>query len=277
LDYNEVGVSYAMSNKIETLWDLVVGDIIEFRLAMSEDFFPANAIKAFESYFVEALDGETTTTINIVNTYNLSTNKLDVYRDGLIMFIDESIGDVTERYAEDLTDQIELESTAIALEVFTFVNDEEVPNFKVVYTGLIGAVLTIPEYTMGTDALRVFRNGELMNSAGLGAAIDKYAETDSTSITLVSAAVPSDVFVIIEKGAAPTFREDITGTTGFTVTMVGIYSMGSDELLVFKNGILMFNSAVLGSAAERYQEATNKTITLEVAAIASDVWTFINK
>ena len=53
--------------------------------------------------------------------------------------------------------------------------------------------------------------------------------------------------------------------------------MGSQQLLVYRNGVLMLNSVSLASAVDRYQELSSTSIQLEVAATSSDTFSFVGK
>jgi hypothetical protein len=127
---------------------------------------------------------------------------------------------------------------------------------------------------MGSKRLRVYRNGILLNTAGFGGPTDQYAETSSTSITLVTAALVTDVFVFHNMGTAPIYRQDISGVVG-TIITVPTYIPGDKMLLVSRNGVLMYNHLSLGIATDRYQEASPTTIQLAVAPSITDYFTFI--
>jgi hypothetical protein len=129
---------------------------------------------------------------------------------------------------------------------------------------------------MGDDSLRVFRNGVLMNTDSLGDPQDQYSETSSTSITLALAPSVDEIFTFIS-GDAPTFRDDRSGLTGTVISSIPSYSVGSGEMLVYRNGVLIFNSTILGNIEQRYQETTSTSITLEDAAEVGETFTFISK
>lgn len=276
-DYNEVGSSGSMSNQIEILFDLVEPDLLEFRMFVNEEFFPTRILIEPQNYFTEYKYGLTGSTIAAGGTYNIGTDKLDVYRNGVISFLSANapIGDSVERYSESSDTEVTFEDALVTDDLVIFINEEEIPNFKIVITDIIGQTIDLPKFSPGTDRLRVFRNGVLLNKSGYGAAIDQYTEIGDDKIQLVEAAVPSDVFVFIEKGADPTFREDVTGQTGDTITITNTYNTSDDNLLVYRNGILIVPSASLGDPIDRYQKATTTTITLEVDAVADDWFSFI--
>lgn len=208
--------------------------------------------------------------------YNMGTDKLDAYRNGQLLVNSVSLGAVSERYQEATNTSIALDNaTSVApTEVFSFVNYFENPAYKTMLTGQTGTVLTIPSYTQGNSALRVYRNGILMNASGYGAAADRYTETSSTTITLSQAASSGEVFTIVS-GPVPVARIDRTGLSGSSITLASAYTVGSGKLLVFRNGVLMLNSSTLGSSVDRYSEASSNSIALATAAVTSEVFTFI--
>jgi len=276
IDYDEVGTFNTLSTQIEILQDLPVGDALEFRMLTPELFGGPTPI-APQPYFVNYLDGQTIQNINVGDLYNLGTNKLDVYRNGRQLFNNGSLGLPVDRYLELTTSTIELGQIAVASDLFSFINEDVDPAFKVIRTGISGVTLAVPEYDMGTGKLRVYRNGILMSTSGSGGLITKYTEATSTTITLEVAATPSDIFIIQEMGVDPSFREEVTGATGFTINLINSYTMGDEKLLVYRNGVLLLNSLTLGDQIDRYQELSTTSVQLEVTAVATDVFTFIRK
>jgi len=324
--YAEVGTAGTLSDQIQILQDLPVGDVLTFKIdslggfniggggtgdvvgasnvgsgngevfkqkvsgnlelrkikagagisviTSGDDIIIALTGGTPEAFFANYITGQTSTLIGTGGDYNLSTNKLGVYRNGVLMFNSTTAGGAIDRYQEATNNSILVETTPLSSEVFTFINLDSIPTYRNIITGVTGTVLTVATYTMGDKSLRVFRNGVLMNAAGYGSAVDQYSETTSTSITLNSAAVASDVFVV-ESGPSLVAREDITGVTGTTLNITTPYTVGNGRLLVYRNGILMVNSTTLLSATDRYQETSPTTVELETAAVASDVFTFI--
>ena len=328
-DYNEVGTIGNLSDKIEILIQLDVGDKLQFRIdsvggfnvgagggggdvtggvnigvgqglsfkqktagilefrkisagagiavsTVGDDIVISVTGGTPEPYFVNYITGQTGTIVNTGSVYNLATDKLDVYRNGILMLKTLVLGSPVDRYTEITNKQIQVSLAAVSSEVFTFVNQDTTPTYKNVYTGLTGVVLTVPTYVMGNDSLKVYRNGVFMNASGFGVAIDQYSETSTTSITLATAAVPSDIFTIT-RGPTPTWREDLTGITGTTAVFSSAYLMGTQRLLIFKNGVLMLDSVSLATSSDRYQELSSTSIQLEVALTPSDVITGIYK
>lgn len=230
-------------------------------------------------YFVSYLDDTEGSTVTTQTIYATGGDRLGVYRNGTYLMRSLSLGVPAERYLEQSGIAVELGAPATDDDIFAFVHQSKPPTFKVFQTGLTGTVLTVPTYVTGSNRLRVYRNGLLLNKSGYGAPSDQYVETSSTSITLGVTAIAGDNFIFECIAVAPAWREDITTVTGLTLTFGSTYALGNKRLLVFRNGNLVYNSTTLGdpiaNASDRYQEATTATVTLEVAAIAADVFTAI--
>jgi hypothetical protein len=232
--------------------------------------------------FRQDIDDQPGVTIISNLEFNMHTNTLDLYRNGVLMIVSPFMNDQVGRYMEVTRNSVVLDPgpdnalIPAVDDVFSFVSKPNSPDYKVIITGKTGTVISVPAYTLATNELQVFRNGVLMNDQGLGSADVQYSETSTTSITLGLAAVSDDIFVII-KGADYSSREDRDGETGTFISGVPTYTPGSGDLLVYKNGVLMFDSTTLGSSSDRYQETSSTSITLEEAAIATDVLTFVVK
>ena len=240
-------------------------------------------ITAAPYYREDIVPNAGTLTILLSNPYVMGTDTLEMYRNGVRLMNQQpenssSIDKFAERSRKAVTVFEGLSGSGIpdGFDVFSAVNQDVEPDWCIVVTNQTGTTLTVPSYTVGDDGLRVFRNGVLMNSTGLGNPIDKYTETSSTLITLNQVATSGEHF-LISYGPVPSNRTDIDGLTGTFISSVPTYNMGTDELLVYRNGILMFNSTSLGIPVDRYQETSATSITLASAALASDVFTFIVK
>lgn len=272
-DYTEVGSSSSLSSTIIILQDLVVGDQLDIRFVNPQIIGTAGDDQA---YFVNYLVGQNGSQIPVGALYNTGTERLQVWRNGLAMLRTSSLGDLIDRYQEANTNSITVSQVANPDEVFAMVNHAAPSPAVTLITGVSGTVLTIPTYVIGNGALRIFRNGVLL-SANAGAPTDlKYSETSTSTITLALAASTSDVFKVFKAGTPPQFREVVTGITGLTVSLINTYTLGDKKLLVFRNGLLMSDSTSIGTAETRYQEASTSSITLEVAAVTSDLFEFIN-
>lgn len=274
-DFSEVGVIGALSSEIEILRDdIVVGDVLELRI-INPQVFGTSGLP--QPYFVNYITGQAGAQVPVGNLYNITTNKLQVYRNGALMSLTLSVGDLIDRYSEPNNNSILLSQNANTSEVFTFINYEDPVPSRVIQTGVTGTILTIPTYTLGDDSLRIYRNGVLMTTGVGFSAVQTYAETSTTTVTLDVAASASDVFVIYGAGSPPTWRETLTGVTGTTLTIPNsqTYVLGDEKLLVFRNGLLLLNSTSLASAVDRYQEFSTTQIELGLTASASDFFEFI--
>jgi hypothetical protein len=260
------------STDVEFAYGLRANDRVTCRL----EKLASISILPPQSYFLDYVDGVSGSTIAIPDSYNIGTDKLNVYRNGLYLAKSPTIGAPIDRYGEVTSSSVVVGVPAAGTDLFTFVNYDSVPTARVFQDGLGGTVLTVPSYVVSSNRLKVYRNGLIMNAAGLGSLADQYSETSPTTITLGLTAAPSDVFAFHIAGASPTFRQDSTGLTG-TVLTVPLYTIGDKKLFVWKNGILMVNSLSLGGPGDRYTETSTTSITLVVAAVATDVFTFIYK
>ena len=224
--------------------------------------------------FFNCLNGQVNNLVNTGNSYNLGTNRLQAFRNGVLMVNSTSVGNAIDRFQESTDTTVLVESSPIASEVFCFINVEESPTGFMTITGQSSTVISVPSYVPGNDGLEVYRNGVLMNTQGQGNPVDRYTESSPTTISLDLQAETNDVFVVYVR-SAPEFREEINNQTGTSITLSNSYNVGTQELLVFRNGILMFNSVTLGNAVDRYQESSSTTIELEQAAVATDRFTFL--
>jgi len=259
------------ATSIEMAFPLLAGEKVTGRM---ED--AAVVVLGPQPYFVNYFTGLTGAGIGTGNPYNTGTDRLSVYRNGAYMVESASlVFAAVERYQEASSSSVLFGFGLIPADWVAFVNDDADPSARSQVTGLAGTVLTVPAYTVGNDTLRVYRNGLLMNAAGLGSAADQYAETSSTQITLATASIGIDVWTFFVDAAPPTFRQDSTTLTGTVQTLPSPITVGNKRLLVFKNGLLMVNSLSVGSSAEQYQETSTTQITLAAAALATDVFTYI--
>jgi len=246
--------------KIET-----IGDEVVFSLATAP-------------YWVEYLKQQTGLSILLSQNYDAGTNKLTPYRNGVRMINSVIMGDLENRYTELGLNVIGLKSDALVDDGWAFINEDVSPAFVYPVTNKNTQDITIPAYTVGDGRLRVWRNGVLMNNAGVGTSAYRYIELDSTTIRLDDVAELTETFLFEYAGVAWSSRQTVTGQVGNTLT-VPSYVMGSEKLYVYRNGLLMLNTSDsdLGDNDQRYVEATSTTITLEVGAELSDIFTFIVK
>ena len=291
---NDMGIINAGQNLgggAGQVYKSVTGDKIDFRTIVAGNELTVttgtNTITIAKAttgaYYRQDIEQAAGRMVLQVNQYVMHTDTLELYRNGVRMFnMPPEAGSVVDKYMERTPKSITLlegvGGAAIpdGTDIFTVVNKDEESEWSTVVTNQTGVTIALPTYTVGTGGLRVFRNGILMNDAGLGNPIDKYSETSSTLITLNQAATTSEHF-LISYGPVPTSNSSLDGFTGTFISSVPTYNMGSDELLVYRNGVLMFNSLTLGLPVDRYTETSPTSITLSSTAVASDVFTFIVK
>ena len=75
-------------------------------------------------------------------------------------------------------------------------------------------------------------------------------------------------------GATPTFREYNTGSTGSVITLSGSCVV-ANQLLAFRNGVLMYQSSVLDAPAGRYTLSLPSEVNLGADAVITDFFEFI--
>ena len=146
------------------------------------------------------------------------------------------------------------------------------PFFRNYLTGQVG--LTLPTgslYNSGTDRLQVFNNGLMLcNDPVIGTVDERYTEINNNSLLLAEAAEATDVFTLLNHAAPNPSVSVQTGVTSTTLS-VPTYIMGSNRLQVYRNGLLMTQNSN-ATADQRYTEATTTSITLFIAAVASDIF-----
>lgn len=271
-DYTEVGTVGALSYTFQILQDLIVGDTLDIRIVTPQYF---GLIGEPQPWFINYIIGQNGDNIPVGNLYNRTTEKLQVWRNGLCMLRSNVVGDAIDQYTEATNNAINLTQTANSSEIFTFVNHEEPVPVVSLISGLPLStnVITVPTYVMGDGSLRVFRNGVLMTTEPTASVDIVYSETSTSSITISDPTVAGDVFKIFISGSAPTWRHTVIGNVGtlITIPMGDTYTMGDKKLMVFRNGVLLYNSLALGDAIDRYTETSSATITLGVATTATDL------
>lgn len=233
---------------------------------------PWSVVTAFINYINEVVG----LTVPIGALYNQGTNQLAVYRNGLYMIFssDPSLGFPSDRYTESHRYAVTLEVEAVYGSFFIVMNRSIPPISRQAINGLTGFSLTVPAYTLGDKSLLIYRGGMLLNASALGDNIMQYSEDDTTHITVLETSTTDSLWIIELLASAPTWRQDITGITGATLTFTGSYVLGSKRLSLYKNGTLMMNTSdtSLGADYNRYVEATVNTVTLESASVVTDVW-----
>jgi len=245
------------------------GDRITIRMERSElSSSPTN-------YFFDHVTNTAGRGISSPDIYTVNSDRLFVWMNGILLVKSVSVGGPNDRYEESSPSFITLGASASVGDVVSFLNQTQSPANRFVQTGVTGTTLTIPAYVMGSERLRVWRNGVLMNHQAIGSPVLQYTETSTTSIDLAEPATAGEIFVFENGYQVPQFREDITGLTGTTIALANSYVPGDQHLLVFRNGVLMFKSATLGDPIDRYSESGTSTIELEVVATADEVFSVI--
>jgi hypothetical protein len=274
IEYSEVGIVNTLSTQITINIDLEIGDVLTYRMFVPEVF--ASIIPA-APFWRLAQDGITGTAVSLLpNVYNLGSGKLNVWRNGVHLINSGSVGSNVDRYLEAGSSSISLGLSAVSTDVIESINYSDIPNWRTIISTFTGSVLSVPAYIQGVDRIAIYRNGILMNDQGLGSATDQYTEASISTINLASASTVVDVFDIAFLGSAPIFRNFVTSVTGTVINTGTPYTVGNGKLMVFKNGVLMTNSLVLGTSAQQYQETGPSQVTLQVAAVLTDVFCFIN-
>ena len=227
------------------------------------------------NYFFDNVSNVAGRGVPTPDIYTVNSDRLSVWLNGLLLVKSNTIGDPIDRYEESSPSFVTIGTPITANDVVTFLNQSQSPSSRFVQTGITGTSITVPAYTLGTDRLRVWRNGVLMNNQALGSTIFQYTESSTTTIDLAEAATADEIFIIENAFQAPQFREDITGLTGTTITLANSYVPGDQHLLVFRNGVLMYKSASLGQPVDRYSESGATTIELVEAATSDEVFSVI--
>jgi hypothetical protein len=246
------------------------------RTALAEDRYTFRSERQLlsikpKNYYYGHTDGLTGRAVALPSRYAPGTEQLSIFRNGVLLVKSGTLGQPEDRYEETSPTFVSLDEVLATTDVVSYLNTAVTPKYRFVQTGVTGTVLTIPAFTLGNDGLKVWRNGVLMNTASLGDAIDQYSETTTTSITLVEAAVATDIFTFEDANTAPVWREDISGVTGTVITFSNPFTVGDDKLLVFRNGKLIYKSTTLGDPIDRYLESSTTQITLEQSVSAPDV------
>lgn len=287
-------------------WPLFIANFAPIYDLMTEFFiqWDINTMPS-EFFFSPYSNGNTGNVIEVGNTYkwrsfntetyyDTSGSSLRVYKNGVLMinplndqakiigYLDARYGDPGDRYNEINDHQIQLVVPALAQDVFQFEYPDTPLYYRVYMRNKTGqTVLTVPDYVPGTNNIRVYRNGELLASQPVGAAIDHFMELGPDSIQLSVTAGSHDIFTVERSSTNPTFVEYLTGVTGNVLTIPNsqTYMIGDSRLRVFRNGLQMLNTAnmSMGVPADRYQENTPTSVLLEQAATTTDWFAFIYK
>ena len=223
------------------------------------------------TYFRTELKGIVGSALFLGHEYTPGSCRLSVYRNGVLLNHSMFTGNEVSRYFEQSPQVVELATPAAAEDVFTAAYSDRRPIYRMVVSALSGSTLRTPPYLMGTDRLKVWRNGILLNK--IGATTDNsYVETSPTEITLAAPLSPVDVVSMEISQDAPIWREDITGVEGTVINFESAYTRGNNHLYVWRIGFLMSVSGV-GDApsVDKYFETGASSITLSSPVTLADV------
>jgi hypothetical protein len=229
----------------------------------------------YEPWFYENFTGlQDEFKIDLGNNYNRGSDRLEMYRNGLYMNLGTAVGSDVNKYQEFSINEIGLSLHTQSDDVFTAVFKD----YRILSRGAIQqapglSTLVVAPYTLGNNSIRVWRNGLLMNSAGIGSPEQQYTEFDSTTLTLAVPVEPDDIFQY-EISEFEGTREEIDGLNDTAiVNLTNIIASG--KLFVYRNGLLIHNSVTLGQPIDRYQVLNNSTIELGENAQLDDWITVI--
>lgn len=248
----------------------------------SLSWLPPSIPPVVGDYFRDNPTNITISTIDTSEAYDLDTDELAVFRNGLRILETVSLGSPIDRFTETTATRITLGVLSAASDAYALIFDDEsgqTGGFSVI-TSFGGTALTVPTYTLGTGELRIWRNGVLMvkstNIEGIGDAVDRYVENTTTSVTLEVAAVASDIFVAEVLNVAPVFSETQTTVAGSVVTTTNGVTSLDEKLIVYRNGLIMYEGSP-GGFVDRYTISGPNSISLSTAAVASDWFTIIKR
>ena len=202
-----------------------------------------------------------------------------VYRNGQRIRQDFA-GGSNEDFIKINDHQIQLNFPAQALDLITIRVERSLLNvmpkgyYFVHRDSNTGRGIIAPQrYSVGTDKLSVWRNGALiLKSNIIGLPVDQYEETTSQFITLGETAIASDVISFQNRTKSLTYRFYQTGVTG-TVLTIPTYVMSTNQLRVYRNGLLM-NASSAGDAVDQYTETSTTSVTLALSAVVGDIFVF---
>lgn len=266
-DYLELGTPGTLSSTIQLLRDLYEPDEVDFRIVVPQ-FFGASG--ATQPFFRNEIVGQSGLSVPVGAIYNSGTDKLSVYRNGLRLILSPSVGDAVDRYTEPNNNTILLADSANSPDVFSFINYADPAPSTTLITGLAGTVLTVPTYTLGNGELEVYRNGLLLSTDASAPTDLKYTETSTTSITLDLAYSIDDVFQVYRAGTPPQNRASYIGNTGALLNII-TFTNGDARLTVYRNGVLMVDSTIIGDIASRYQQVGTTQLSFSDPLVVADL------
>lgn len=214
-----------------------------------------------------------------VRTYKVGQGGLFVDLNGQAMIVGVDYSEIGSIGTLSSTIQILRDLTVDDMLEFRIINPQFIgasgsaqPFFVNYITGQNGsAVASGSLFNSGTDKLQVWRDGLCMNkTVSVGDLIDRYTETNNSSLAVAEAANPDEVFVMVNQISPAPAITLMTGLTG-TVLTVPTYVIGNGSMRVFRNGILLTTQS--GAPVDlKYTETSTTSITLSMAALSSDVF-----
>lgn len=157
-----------------------------------------------------------------------------------------------------------------------------------------GTTVTIPldsrdsnvqkQYVVGSGSLMIYLNGqELINgedyteigSAGALSSTVQFAE-DLELGDFLDFRILTPQYFGTTGDSQPFYVNYIIGQNGTQVPVGALYNLGDDKLVIWRNGLFMFNSSSVGDTILRYQEATANSVSLTQTANPSEIFAFAN-
>lgn len=259
------------SRQIQFAYPLVNFDRVLFRLERSR----ANHIPA--DFFREYISDRIGKSIPFsgARRYQVGRDALWAFRNGRYLIHSAALGGALGRFEETSSRFVTTEQRLELADVVEIINfgPHQGQSYRFYQGGLSGSTVTVPSYSVGSKELLVWRDGLLMNPSALGPLDSQYTETSPTVVTLAAVAVPADLFAF-ENLDGVLWREDQSGLSGSVVTLSNSY-IDPDKILVFKNGVLLYRSGVLGDPGDRFSTPSSTTIGLGAAAVPSDVFSIL--
>jgi hypothetical protein len=131
--------------------------------------------------------------------------------------------------------------------------------------------------------VEVFRNGQKLVQDVSGTNLKDFIKLGSNQIRLTSACVDGEQISLrmcrntLNIIAKDFFRWDSNGISGRSVMLSQRYAIGTNKTSLFRNGILMVKSMLLGDVASRYEETTSLMMTVAERLLVDDVVTVYNR
>jgi hypothetical protein len=131
--------------------------------------------------------------------------------------------------------------------------------------------------------VEVYRNGQKLVQDATGTNQKDFIKMGHNQIRLTDPCVAGEQITIrmcrpnLNIVAKDFFRWDANGISGRTITPPQTYAIGTNKTALFRNGLLMLKSLVLGNVADRYEETTSRMLSVVERLISTDVITVLNR